>query len=123
MATLLVEYTIVADRQGMSRFDALVDACHKGSRPIVMPPIAMRAGMLLALGMGADPDFRSQIATGLISGLITATFALPARHHCTWQLHRRRTKSRGVPAVDDRVGKTRRHAAGTRLEHPAIAHL
>jgi hypothetical protein len=28
-----------------------------------------------------------------------------------------------VPAVDDRVGKTRRHAAGTRLEHPAIAHL
>ena len=60
---LLVEYAIVARHQGMNRFDALVDACHKRSRPIIMTTIAMGAGMLpLALGMGADPSFRSPMA-------------------------------------------------------------
>src|SRR4029434_7149597 len=56
---LLVEYAIVARRQGMGRFEALVDACHKRSRPIVMTTIAMGAGMLpMAMGMNADPAFR-----------------------------------------------------------------
>jgi multidrug efflux pump subunit AcrB len=71
---LLVEYAIVARRSGMSRFDALVDACHKRSRPIVMTTIAMGAGMLpLALGFGADPAFRSPMAIAVIGGLITST--------------------------------------------------
>jgi multidrug efflux pump subunit AcrB len=71
---LLVEYAIVARRQGMSRFDALVDACHKRSRPIVMTTIAMGAGMLpMALAMGADPAFRSPMAIAVIGGLITST--------------------------------------------------
>jgi multidrug efflux pump subunit AcrB len=71
---LLVEYAIVARRDGMSRFDALVDACHKRSRPIVMTTIAMGAGMLpLALGFGADPSFRSPMAIAVIGGLITST--------------------------------------------------
>ncbi len=71
---LLVEYAIVARREGKSRFDALVDACHKRSRPIVMTTIAMGAGMLpLALGYGADPSFRSPMAIAVIGGLITST--------------------------------------------------
>jgi multidrug efflux pump subunit AcrB len=71
---LLVEYAIVARRDGMSRFDALVDACHKRSRPIVMTTIAMGAGMLpLAFGFGADPSFRAPMAIAVIGGLITST--------------------------------------------------
>lgn len=72
---LLVEYAIVARRDhGMSRFNALLDACHKRARPIVMTTIAMGAGMLpIALGMGADPSFRSPMATAVIGGLITST--------------------------------------------------
>src|SRR3546814_20455618 len=58
----------------MNRFDALVDACHKRSRPIIMTTIAMGAGMLpLALGLGADPSFRSPMAITVIGGLITST--------------------------------------------------
>ncbi|MFA6921956.1 MAG: efflux RND transporter permease subunit, partial [Gallionella sp.] len=39
---LLVEYAITARREhGMNRFDALVDACSKRARPIVMTTIAM----------------------------------------------------------------------------------
>jgi multidrug efflux pump subunit AcrB len=72
---LLVEYAIVARRAGMSRFAALVDACHKRSRPIVMTTIAMGAGMLpLALGLGhADPSFRQPMAIAVLGGLVTST--------------------------------------------------
>ena len=73
---LLVEYAIVARRDhGMSRFDALMDACHKRARPIIMTTIAMGAGMLpIAIGFGAaDPSFRSPMAVAVIGGLITST--------------------------------------------------
>ncbi|MDO8702598.1 MAG: efflux RND transporter permease subunit [Undibacterium sp.] len=72
---LLVEYAIVARRQGMSRKDALLDAGHKRARPIVMTTIAMGAGMLpIALGIGIDPSFRAPMAIAVIGGLITSTF-------------------------------------------------
>jgi multidrug efflux pump subunit AcrB len=71
---LLVDYAIIAREAGMDRFDALVDACHKRSRPIVMTTIAMGVGMLpLALGLSADPSFRSPMAVAVIGGLITST--------------------------------------------------
>jgi multidrug efflux pump subunit AcrB len=71
---LLVDYAILARQAGMNRFDALVDACHKRSRPIIMTTIAMGAGMLpLALGWGADPSFRAPMAITVIGGLITST--------------------------------------------------
>jgi multidrug efflux pump subunit AcrB len=71
---LLVDYAILAREAGMNRFDALVDACHKRSRPIVMTTIAMGAGMLpLALGLSGDPAFRSPMAIAVIGGLITST--------------------------------------------------
>lgn len=72
---LLVEYAIVARRHGMSRMDALLDACHKRARPIIMTTLAMGAGMMpiaLALG-GADMSFRSPMAVAVIGGLITST--------------------------------------------------
>jgi len=71
---LLVDYAILARAAGMNRFDALVDACHKRSRPIIMTTIAMGAGMLpLALGFSGDPSFRSPMAIAVIGGLITST--------------------------------------------------
>ncbi|CAN5870688.1 efflux RND transporter permease subunit [soil metagenome] len=83
---LLVEYAIVARRghdgsdgrpavAGMSRWDALRDACHKRARPIIMTTIAMGAGMLpIAVGFGAaDSSFRSPMAIAVIGGLITST--------------------------------------------------
>ncbi|MCK9398025.1 MAG: efflux RND transporter permease subunit, partial [Methylobacter sp.] len=74
---LLVEYAIVARRDhGMSRLDALLDACRKRARPIVMTTIAMGAGMLpIAIGAGAaDLSFRSPMAVAVIGGLVTSTF-------------------------------------------------
>ncbi len=72
---LLVEYAIMARREhGLDRFHALLDACNKRARPIVMTTIAMGAGMLpIAMGLGADPSFRMPMATAVIGGLITST--------------------------------------------------
>ncbi|MGV8804559.1 MAG: efflux RND transporter permease subunit, partial [Polaromonas sp.] len=73
---LLVEYAIVARRDhGLSRLEALLDACHKRARPIIMTTLAMGAGMLpIALGFGAaDSSFRSPMAVAVIGGLITST--------------------------------------------------
>jgi multidrug efflux pump subunit AcrB len=83
---LLVEYAIVAQRghdgsdgrpavAGLSRIDALLDACHKRARPIVMTTLAMGAGMLpIAAGWGsADASFRSPMAVAVIGGLMTST--------------------------------------------------
>ncbi|MFA6972836.1 MAG: efflux RND transporter permease subunit [Gallionella sp.] len=74
---LLVEYAIVSRRdRGMNRFDALLDACRKRARPIVMTTLAMGAGMLpVALNLGAgDGSFREPMAIVVIGGLITSTF-------------------------------------------------
>jgi multidrug efflux pump subunit AcrB len=72
---LLVEYAITARRQGMERFDALVNASSKRARPIVMTTIAMGAGMLpAALSLsGSDPSFRQPMAIVVIGGLVTST--------------------------------------------------
>jgi multidrug efflux pump subunit AcrB len=83
---LLVEYAIVAQRGHdgsdghpvvvpMSRIDALLDACHKRARPIIMTTLAMGAGMMpIAVGWGAaDGSFRSPMAVAVIGGLMTST--------------------------------------------------
>jgi len=73
---LLIDYVILARRDhGLNRWDALLDACRKRARPIVMTTIAMGAGMMpIALGLGVDPSFRAPMAIVVIGGLITSTF-------------------------------------------------
>jgi multidrug efflux pump subunit AcrB len=73
---LLIDYVIMARRDhGLSRWDALLDACRKRARPIVMTTVAMGAGMMpIALGIGTDPSFRAPMAIVVIGGLITSTF-------------------------------------------------
>ncbi|MFT0737068.1 efflux RND transporter permease subunit [Ralstonia wenshanensis] len=72
---LLVEYAIVARRDlGMSRTEAIIDACHKRARPIVMTTVAMTAGMVpMALGLEGDAGFRAPMAVAVIGGLLTST--------------------------------------------------
>ncbi|WP_349961996.1 efflux RND transporter permease subunit [Rhizobium sp. ZPR3] len=72
---LLIEYAIMSRRQGMSRFDALIDACHKRARPIVMTTVAMASGMLpVALSLtGGDSSFRQPMAIVVIGGVTMST--------------------------------------------------
>ncbi len=72
---LLVDYILLARREHqLNRWHAVIDACRKRARPIVMTTLAMGAGMLpVALGWGADPSFRVPMGTVVIGGLITST--------------------------------------------------
>ena len=72
---LLVEYALAAMRdRGLNRRQALLDACHKRARPILMTTVAMTSGLLpIALGLGADASFRQPMAIAVIGGLITST--------------------------------------------------
>ena len=72
---LLVEYAIEARREGtVSRREAIVDACHKRARPILMTTAAMIAGMLpMASGLEGESAFRAPMAVCVIGGLLTST--------------------------------------------------
>ncbi len=72
---LLVDYVVIAQKDGMTRLEALMDAAHKRARPILMTTFAMGAGMMpVALGWGADVEFRQPMAIAVVGGLISSTF-------------------------------------------------
>jgi len=106
---LLVDYAIIGIHEnGLSERDALVEACHKRARPIIMTTIAMVAGMLpLALGFGgADSSFRRPMAISVIGGLVTSTalslLVVPAAYTYVAQAERflRGLFRRREPAAD-----------------------
>lgn len=72
---LLVDFAIISMAEtGASKHEAILDACAKRARPILMTTVAMIAGMLpLALGFGGDASFRQPMAIAVIGGLITST--------------------------------------------------
>jgi multidrug efflux pump subunit AcrB len=72
---LLVEYAEMARRDhNLPRTQALLDACAKRARPIVMTTIAMIAGMLpVALGFSGDSSFQASMGAVVISGLLVST--------------------------------------------------
>jgi multidrug efflux pump subunit AcrB len=71
---LIVDYVVLGEQAGLSRRDALIEACRKRARPVIMTTVAMGAGMLpIALGLGADGSFRTPLGVSVIGGLITST--------------------------------------------------
>ena len=73
-AIMLLDFAIEAMHAGVDRTAAIVDACEKRARPIVMTTIAMVAGMFpSALAFGAGGEFRSPMAIAVIGGLIVST--------------------------------------------------
>lgn len=71
---LLVEYAITEKGKGMDSVQAIMSACSKRSRPIIMTTAAMICGMIpLALGWDGDPSFKAPMAVAVIGGLLTST--------------------------------------------------
>ena len=71
---LLVEYTIMAQKKGVPRDEAIIEAGLARLRPIIMTTIAMIAGMLpIAMSWGTGTETKSPMAVAVIGGLITST--------------------------------------------------
>ena len=93
---LIVDYAIIGERdQGLTRHDAIIAACRKRARPVIMTTLAMGAGMLpIAFGFGADGNFRAPLGAAVIGGLLTSTLlslvAVPAAYSLMADLRERR---------------------------------
>ena len=73
-AIMLVDFAIESMHTGTDCLAAIIDACQKRARPIIMTTIAMAAGMTpSALGVGAGGEFRSPMAIAVIGGLLVST--------------------------------------------------
>tara|TARA_R110000782_G_scaffold22898_4_gene60290 strand:- start:3604 stop:6666 length:3063 start_codon:yes stop_codon:yes gene_type:complete len=74
-AILIVEFAMQKQRQGMTIADSAVEAIRLRFRPIVMTSLAFTLGCLpLALSSGAGAASRISLGTGVIGGMLLATF-------------------------------------------------
>ncbi len=74
-AILIVEFAMIHRREGASVFDSALQGARQRFRPIVMTSLAFMLGVLpLAISTGAGSASRHAIGTGVIGGMIVATF-------------------------------------------------
>jgi multidrug efflux pump len=74
-AILIVEFAAERHREGGSVYDAAVEAARLRFRPIVMTSLAFILGVVpLAISTGAGSASRHSIGTGVIGGMLAATF-------------------------------------------------
>ncbi len=74
-AILIVEYAAMKHHEGLSAAAAAVEAARLRFRPILMTSLAFIFGVLpLALSTGAGAGARHAVGTGVVGGMIAATF-------------------------------------------------
>ncbi|EGJ49554.1 multidrug efflux RND transporter permease subunit [Desulfocurvibacter africanus] len=74
-AILIVEFCVSAHREGMGVVESALEAARLRFRPIIMTSLAFILGVVpLAISTGAGSAARHSIGTGVIGGMIAATF-------------------------------------------------
>ena len=74
-AILIVEYAIYKHYEGMSAAAAAIEAARLRFRPILMTSLAFILGVLpLAISHGAGAGARQAVGTGVMGGMLAATF-------------------------------------------------
>jgi len=74
-AILIVEFALQKRKEGMNIADAAVEAAKLRLRPIIMTSLAFTIGVVpLAISQGAGAASRHSIGTGVIGGMLAATF-------------------------------------------------
>jgi multidrug efflux pump len=74
-AILIVEFAVLERERGISAHDVALSAAQLRFRPIVMTSLAFILGVVpLALSTGAGAASRHSIGTGVIGGMLAATF-------------------------------------------------
>jgi multidrug efflux pump subunit AcrB len=108
-AILIVEFAAHLHREGgMGLKEAAVEAARLRFRPIVMTSLAFILGVLpLALSTGAGAASRHSIGTGVIGGMLAATFIavlfVPQFFVWTMQAGARLRRSFGLPEAPNTV--------------------
>ena len=77
-AILIVEFAVMIKEQGVSAFDAALQAVKLRFRPIVMTSLAFILGCVpLAISSGAGAASRHSIGTAVVFGMLAATVIAP----------------------------------------------
>ncbi|MFN9720889.1 MAG: efflux RND transporter permease subunit [Planctomycetota bacterium] len=73
-AILIVEYARSRNQEGLSVYDATLDACRLRLRPIIMTSFAFIFGVVpLVLGEGAGAEMRRTLGTAVFAGMLGVT--------------------------------------------------
>jgi HAE1 family hydrophobic/amphiphilic exporter-1 len=73
-AILLVDFAKNAEKRGVPRRQAIIEAGAVRLRPILMTSFAIVAGMIpVAIGAGEGAEFRAPLGRAVIGGVITST--------------------------------------------------
>jgi multidrug efflux pump subunit AcrB len=74
-AILIVEYALLKYHEGLSASAAALEAARLRFRPILMTSLAFILGVLpLAISTGAGAGARQSVGTGVMGGMLAATF-------------------------------------------------
>ncbi len=98
-AILIVEFALLKVQEGASALDAALEAAKLRFRPIIMTSLAFVLGVVpLALSSGAGAASRHSIGTGVIGGMLVATFIAPLFIPLFFRLVMRKAKPAPAPA-------------------------
>ncbi len=123
-AILIVEYAVLKKHEGFSTSAAAIEAARLRFRPILMTSLAFILGVLpLALSTGAGAGARLSVGTGVMGGMLAATFL--AIFFIPWFykliVDRKLSDSRSTKEIEDEVQHhrdTAHRAAPTAHHHP-----
>ncbi len=74
-AILIVEFALQKQKEGMALVDAALEAAKIRLRPIIMTSLAFTLGVIpLVISSGAGAASRHSIGTGVVGGMLAATF-------------------------------------------------
>lgn len=74
-AILIVEFALQKRKDGLSLIDSAIEAAKVRLRPIIMTSLAFTIGVLpLAISSGAGAASKHSIGTGVVGGMLSATF-------------------------------------------------
>ncbi len=110
-AILIVEFAELKYKEGLSAFDAALNAAALRLRPILMTSFSFILGsMPLVLASGAGANARHSIGTGIIGGMIAATslalFFVPLFYYLITAGKERLAKRKSSPSIQEIENKS-----------------
>lgn len=107
-AILIVEYAVMKKEQGLSTAASAVEAARLRFRPILMTSLAFILGVLpLAISHGAGAGARQSVGTGVMGGMMAATFLaiffVPT--FFKWLVDRRLSEKRTAKEIHDEAAR------------------
>jgi HAE1 family hydrophobic/amphiphilic exporter-1/multidrug efflux pump len=125
-AILIVEYAVLKNHEGLSPSAAAIEAARLRFRPILMTSLAFILGVLpLAISSGAGAGARHSVGTGVMGGMLAATFLavffVPTFYRVI--VERRLIERRSHDEIVDEVQHLRTHAHHVPATpgHPRVA--